>query len=152
MNLIDYLTSKGIEFEAILHEDTYDAQRMAATIHVSGREVAKTVLLKTGGGEHAIAVLPANREVDLEKVAQTLGDGKVELATEFEISQLFADCDLGAIPPFGSRYGLQTLVDGKLAADEQIVFEGNTHHEAFRIRFDDFRALERPLIVDLVVD
>ena len=151
MNVTEFLSVKGVEFEMLPHRDTYNAQTMAETLHVPGREVAKTVLLRTGAKDFVVAVLPANRGVDLEKAANVLGDGIVEIATEFEISQLFSDCELGAIPPFGSQYGLQTLVDITLSQDEQIVFEGNTHHEAFRVSFEDFRRLEQPLVVDFVV-
>ena len=152
MNVTEFLTNKGVGFETIEHKDTYSAQQLAEAVHVSGRTVAKTVLLLTGGGDYAIAVLPADQGVDFDKAAQALGDGKVQLATEFEISQLFSDCELGAIPPFGSRYGLQTLVDVTLAQDEQIIFEGNTHHEAIRLNFEDFRNLEQPLVVDLAIE
>ena len=151
MNVTDFLTNKGIEFDTLPHRDTYNAKAMAETLQVSERDVAKTVLLRTGAVNFAVADLPANQQIDLEKAARVLGDGKVELATEFEISQLFPDCEIGAIPPFGSKYGLRTLVDITLAADEQIVFEGNTHHEAFRICFEDFRGLEQPLVSDFVV-
>ena len=104
MNVTEFLTNQGVEFEALPHQDTYNAQTMAETLHVPGREVAKTVLLKTDIGDFAVAVLPANRDVSLEKAAQVIGDGQVELATEFDISQLFSDCELGAIPPIGSQY------------------------------------------------
>ena len=149
MNVTEFLTNKGIEFEAMPHADTYDAQHMAQVLHVPGREVAKTVLLRTATNDFALAVLPANRDVDFKKAAEALGEG-VALATEFDISQAFPDCELGAIPPFGVQYGLQTLVDVSLAEDEQIVFEGNTHHEAFRIGFEDYCNIEVPLVVDIV--
>ena len=144
----EFLANQGVEFET----KTFSAQRLAQSIHVSGHEVAKTVLLLTGAGDHAIAVLPADRGVDLEKVAQVLGDGKVSIASEFDISQLFLDCELGVISPFGSRYGLPAVVDAMLAADEQIVFEGNTHHDAVRINFQDYCKVEQPLVVDIAVD
>ena len=149
MNVSEFLANKGVEFEAVPHADTYDAQRMAQTLHVSGDEVAKTVLLRTATNNFALAVLPASQDVDFKKAAEALGEG-VALATEFDISQSFPDCELGAIPPFGSEYGLRTLVDVSLAEDEQIFFEGNTHHEAFRIGFEDFRSIEQPLVVDIV--
>ena len=152
MNVTDFLTERGVEFEAIEHQDTFDALRLAETLHVSGSDVAKTVLLRTGADRFVVAVLPASKDVDFEKAAQVLGDGNVQLATEFEISQLFSDCELGAIPPFGAEYGLRTVVDVTLSADEHIFFEGNNHHEAFRIKFEDFRDLAQPLVIDIVAD
>jgi Ala-tRNA(Pro) deacylase len=75
-----------------------------------------------------------------------LGGAKVELATEVEIGAHCPDCEFGVLPPFGSWYGMRTIVDSSLAEDEAIVFEGNTHAEAIRMRFDEFRQLEDPLI------
>ena len=145
MNIADFLQDQNVEFELSPHRDTYDAQRMAATIHVSGREVAKTVLLRVDES-YVVAVLPANKAIDFDQAAGLLGARKVELATEIEISEHCPDCEIGALPPFGSQYGMKTLVDESLAEDEEIVFEGNTHHEAFRVSYEDFHRLEEPLV------
>lgn len=151
MNVADFLRERNIKFDLIPHRDTHDAQRLAATIHVPGREVAKTVLLREHGGDsYAVAVLPATKAVDFERASQMLGGSKLELATEVEISQQCPDCEFGALPPFGSQYGMKTIVDESLTADEEIVFEGNTHHEAIRMDFEDFRQIEQPLIGNIV--
>jgi len=73
-----------------------------------------------------------------------LGAGVAELASERDLEEYFKDCETGAIPPFGSHYGMATVVDTDLAEDEYIVFDGNTHEEAIVIRFADYQMLERP--------
>src|SRR5262249_18009211 len=108
-----------------------------------GREMAKSVLLRTDEG-YVLAVLPANRNVDLGRVREFLGDESAELAGEAEMERLFPDCERGAMPPFGSLYHLQTVVDEELTRDERIVFEANNHEEAFRMAYRDFEALEHP--------
>src|SRR5690606_21904109 len=123
------------------------AQSLAHAVHVSGNEVAKTVLLRCGR-DYALAVLPATHTVDLQAVQQLLGRGPVALATEAECGSRFPDCELGALPPFGSEYGMRTLMDRALLSDEEIVFEGNTHREAIRMRTEDYRRLEQPLVGD----
>jgi Ala-tRNA(Pro) deacylase len=149
MNIQQFLTERGVEFEMIRHRDTYSAQRMAQELHVPGRDVAKTVLLRANHGyRYLVAVLPATRRIDLELAAKAVGGGHAELATEIEVAERFPDCEFGALPPFGSQYGLLTLVDASLADEESIVFEGNTHGESIRMRFDDFRKIEEPLIVE----
>jgi Ala-tRNA(Pro) deacylase len=151
MNVTDFLMERNIEFELIQHRETHDAQRMAVTIHVPGREVAKTVLLRANGGYvYFVAVLPANKAVDFERASQMLGGSKLDLATEVEISQHCPDCEIGALPPFGSQYGMKTMVDESLTEDKKIVFEGNTHHEAIRMDFEDFHQIEQPLIGSFV--
>jgi Ala-tRNA(Pro) deacylase len=91
-------------------------------------------------------VLPATHQIDLGQVAQNLRAKLATLATEKEIAERFTDCQVGAIPPFGSYYGITTLIDESLADGEEIVFEGNTHDEAIRMRFEDFRELEKPVV------
>ncbi len=145
MNVAEFLKQKDVPFELIPHRDTYDAQRMAQSLHVPGREVAKTVLLRANGKSYVVAVLPATKHIDLERAAEAV-DGNVELATEIEIAEHCPDCEIGALPPFGSQYGMQTIVDDDLTKDERIVFEGNTHHEAIRMTFADFQRLEEPKV------
>ncbi len=147
MNVSDFLKQRNVHFDLIQHVDTYDSQRLAQAVHTPGREVAKTVLLRVKGQNgYVVAVLPANMTIDLERAAQLLGKGKLELATEIEISRHCPDCEMGVLPPFGSQYGLTTVVDASLGEDEEIVFEGNSHHEAIRMRFEDFLQIERPLV------
>lgn len=148
MNVSEFLKQKNVQFDLIRHADTYDSQRLAQSVHVPGREVAKTVLLRNRGDkQYVLAVLPANMTVDFQRASQVLGsDQHLELATEIEIANRCPDCEIGVLPPFGSQYGFTTLVDEALCEDEQIVFEGNTHHEAVRMRFEDYREIEKPLV------
>ena len=132
MRLDELLTSRHIPFERLPHRPAYTANRMAQALHVRGKDVAKTVLLRTSHG-HVLAVLPATHAVDLEQLRRDLGEERVELAPEEEMDRLFPDCERGAIPPFGSVYHLPTLVDESLAEDEQIVFEAHNHKEAIRM-------------------
>src|SRR5262245_60614540 len=136
MNVADFLTKQNVEFQVLPHPDTYDAQHLAQVLHIPGREVAKTVLLRANGGsKYLVAVLPATRHIDFAKASAALGGSSLQLATEVEISSHCPDCEIGVLPPFGSQYGMLTLVDENLTKDEQIVFEGNTHHDAIRMSF-----------------
>ena len=153
MSVATYLEERRCQFERVPHQPTYSAQRMAHELHVPGREVAKTVLLRANGDyEFVIAVVPANKKIDLKQVSKLLGGSRVQLATEFDIAAHCPDCEFGALPPFGSRYGMKTIVDAGLTEDEQIVFESNTHREAIRMRFDEFRRLEQPLVAPFAVN
>lgn len=147
MNVQEFLNDKQVEFAVLPHSHTFDAQRLAQALHTPGGEVAKTVLLRAdNGGQYIVALLPAPKQLDLKKVSHALGGRQIELATEKEIQEHCPDCEVGALPPFGHQYGMQTLVDEGLTEDEEIVFEGNNHREAIRMRFEDFRAIEEPLI------
>lgn len=152
MNVQQFLTDKCAGYEAIQHRDTYDAQRLAQELHTPGSDVAKTVLLRADHGFlYIVAVLPATKTVDFDKVSAAFGGAQIDLATELEIKERCPDCEIGALPPFGSEYGMKTLVERSLTNDEEIVFEGNNHHEAIRMRYEDFQRIEEPLIAQFAV-
>ncbi len=114
-----FLDENQIPYSVMTHTRAYTAQGAAATMQISGKELAKTIVL--GAGEEMIlAVLPAPNHVRLDKLAAKVGKS-VRLATEAEFSNLFPDCELGAMPPFGSLYNLPVYVDESLAADSHAV-------------------------------
>ncbi|MCA9270308.1 MAG: YbaK/EbsC family protein [Planctomycetales bacterium] len=149
MNVQQYLANRKISFTTLPHEETFTAQRLAQAVHVAGDEVAKTVLLVVDD-DFTLAVLPSTHQVDLLRLKKFLGARRIEIADEQACGERFADCELGALPPFGSEYGMRTLLDKSLLEDEWIVFEGNTHHEAIRMRADDYVALEDPIVAEFV--
>jgi len=152
VNTKQFLRERNVVFEVLEHSPTYGAQRLAQAVDVPGREVAKTVLLRADHGDsYVVAVLPATHSIDFAKARQLLASKSVELATEIEMSEHCPDCEFGVLPPFGSQYGMRTVVDEALARDEVIVFESNNHHEAIRLEFSDFRDLERPVVGSFAV-
>ena len=142
MRVPDFLSDQEIAFETLPHPPAFTAQRRAHYLHVSGRQVAKSVLL-AGPGGYYLAVLPATCHVDTDRLAAEVG-GPVRLAGEPEIAEVFPDCEWGVVPPFGTWYGLLTLLEESLPADAWIVFEGTSRAEAVRLRCRDFERLERP--------
>jgi Ala-tRNA(Pro) deacylase len=139
-----FLDETQIPYSVMTHTTAYTAQGAAAAMQISGKELAKTVVLWTGE-EMVLAVLPAPNHVRLDKLAFEVGK-PVRLATEQEFNSLFPDCELGAMPPFSSLYNLAVCVDESLAADEAIAFNAGTHRDAIRIRYDDFVRLARPRV------
>jgi Ala-tRNA(Pro) deacylase len=140
-NLLD---ENHIPYTPMAHTTAYTAQGAAATMKISGKELAKTLVLRVGE-DTVLAVLPAAHHASLEKLGGLLGK-PVRLATEQEFCDLFPDCELGAMPPFGELYGLPVYVDESLAADEEIVFNAGTHHDAIRLRYADFARLVKPVV------
>src|SRR5512139_450694 len=102
--LTDFLNTEKVKYVAITHSPAYTAQEIAALVHIPGREVAKTVMVKVDG-RIAMAVLPASSMVDFTQLRQGISASKVELATEAEFKGMFPDCEVGAMPPFGNLFG-----------------------------------------------
>lgn len=146
-HLKSFLDSNCIPYESLAHATTYTAQGTATLMQISGKEIAKTVVLRAGaqGAETILAVLPGSKHVKFDKLAAAVGK-PVRLASEAEFSSMFSDCELGAMPPFGALYNLPVYVDESLAKDPEVVFNAGTHHDAVRMRYDDFVRLARPKV------
>jgi Ala-tRNA(Pro) deacylase len=145
MYIHDFLRSRGVWFEALLHGPASSSAKRARNARVTGRRVAKAVLLQAGNS-FVVAVLPASSQIDLDKLSQVLGFAisDVRLATSDELLAMFPDCEPGVVPPFGRLYGLSTLVDSGFSEGGDIVVSANTRHEGLWMHFRDFQALERP--------
>ena len=146
--LEQYLREQLIEFQMQHHPLAYTAQEVAASEHVPGKELAKTVIARTDD-RLVMTVLPATRHVQLAKLAAALGTGQARLAEEREFGASFPDCEVGAMPPFGNLYGVPVYVDRSLTADESIVFRAGTHTDTMRIAYADFARLVGPTVVDI---
>jgi Ala-tRNA(Pro) deacylase len=144
--LKDFLDSYQVKYVAIQHSPAYSAQEVAASVHVPGKEMAKTVIVNVKG-ELAMAVLPAKYHIDFHRLMDALRTSDMYLATEEEFQNRFPDCELGAMPPFGNLYGMKTYVSHSLAEDEHITFEAGNHAEVITLSWNDYQHLVSPTIV-----
>lgn len=147
MYTVEFLRSRRVWFEELLHQPASSATRHAHHMHVAGRMVAKTVLVKVAE-RFVLAVLPCTRRIDLGSFGAVLDVAAcdVRLATAAELVAIFTDCEPGVIPPFGKLYGLVTIFDMSLLDVGELVFIGNVRHEGLRMRARDYVAIEEPLI------
>lgn len=143
-----YLREHGVPYSVHHHPPAFTAQAVAESEHVSGKTVAKVVMVYLEE-KMAMLALPAHVKVNFARVAESLGSKKVRLALEEEFQTAFPDCDLGAMPPFGNLYDLETYVDRQLAVAETIVFNAGTHEDTVHMRYADYERLVRPSIVAL---
>ncbi len=144
MTIRSYLQSRAVAFDYLLHRPTHSATDLAGSLHVPGRSVAKAVLVRAGN-VYVLAVLPATHRVDPARLSAVLGVPEIRIATEPEVEQVFADCEPGALPPFGRLYGLTTVLDLSLALGSEMTFIANMRHEGVRMRFADYEAIEAPI-------
>lgn len=135
-----------VKYVTISHSEAFTAQQVAASAHIPGQELAKTVMVKVDG-KMAMAVLPASYQVDFSLLKETTGTDKVELASEEEFKGFFPGCDVGAMPPFGNLYDMDVYVAESLTEDEEIAFNAGSHTELIRMSYDDFERLVRPKVL-----
>jgi Ala-tRNA(Pro) deacylase len=146
--LQEYLDQNRVTYTHTAHPLAYTAREVAAAEHLPAREVAKAVIF-LGDNGYRMAVLPANRLLDFQELRTVLGFTHARLATEQELAQLFPDCELGAMPPFGNLYGIPVYLDSSLLDDEMIAFNAGTHRDVIHMRIMDFRRLTEPGLVSL---
>src|SRR5437667_5484169 len=132
-----FLDEKGVKYISIVHSPAYTAQEVAASAHITGKELAKTVIVELDG-KMAMTVLPANRKIVLQDLREVTGSDEVRFASEDEFQKLFPDCEIGAMPPFGNLYGMEVYVAESLSENEQIVFNAGSHTELMKLAYKDF--------------
>ena len=142
----DFLDANAVKYVVISHSKAFTAQGIAAVSHISGKEVAKTVIVKLDGAL-AMAVLPASYQVDLSALRRATGVQEAALATEREFKQHFPDCETGAMPPFGNLYGIPVYVDETLSEDQEIAFNAGSHYELIKMAYLDFERLVGPEVL-----
>lgn len=138
-----FLDENGVKYTVIQHSRAFTAQEIAGLTHVPGKELAKTVMAMIAG-EIAMAVVPASHLVDFKCLSDVAG-AVVELAEEGDFVELFPNCDVGAMPPFGNLYDMPVYVSEALAEDEFIAFSAGLHSEVMRLRYSDFERLVNPI-------
>src|SRR5699024_5530064 len=141
--LIDYLDEQGKKYVIIKHSPAFTAQEVAASAHIPGKEMVKTVIIKVDG-EMKMVVLPSTHNVDFNDIKETLGVKCVDLATEKEFEALIPYSKLGAIPPFSQFYDIDTLAGEVLAENDEITFNASTHQELVQIVYEDYTELGEP--------
>jgi len=137
--LAGYLHDQAVTFDVVAHRHTASSLETAHAAHVSGDRLAKTVVLEDDSG-YLLAVLPATCRLDLGELHRRL-NRPLGLATESEVARLFEDCEPGAVPAFGAAYGLETVVDERLAEEPDVYVEAGDHERLVHLSGEDFDAL-----------
>lgn len=146
--LKDFLSQNRVAHQVIQHPLAFTATSVAGAAHIPGKEMAKTVVVNLDG-HHVLAVLPAHRKVDLERLRQATGARSAQLVDERAFTGDFPECEPGAMPPFGNLYGLPVYVEPHLAEDVQIAFNAGTHTELIRMAYKDFERITHPTVVEM---
>jgi Ala-tRNA(Pro) deacylase len=146
--LREYLDRHHVHYVVMRHPVRYTAQEIAESSHTKGRSFAKSVMLQADD-EFVLAVLPAPCTIDLEHTRDVLGVQQLTLASEDDIHDVFFDCEVGAMPPFGLMYGVSTLLDHLLTYCHELTFNAGTHRELIRMRTRDYIRIVKPQTLKL---
>ena len=143
-----FLDDQHVAYEVVPHREAFTAQGVAASVHSSGWSMAKVLVVKDAKGHYLMAVVPASCKLDLGRLRQVTDRPTLMFATEDEIQQLFPDCQLGAMPPFGRLYEMPLFVDSCFSKAQEILFQAGNHREVVRMPYEAFERLAEPMVDD----
>ena len=147
--LINFFDESGVHYEILQHSEVFTAQRVAQLERIMARHQAKVVMVKFNG-HHLMAVIPADRRIDLLKVEKLTGK-PASLETEQDFKSIFHECAVGAMPPFGNLYWLPTYVDKRLTQEDYIIFEASAQTDAIKLNYRDYERIVKPQVADLAI-
>jgi Ala-tRNA(Pro) deacylase len=149
--LVEYLDNNKVKYVVITHSTAFTAQDVAQSAHISGKEVAKTVVVWMDGAM-AMAVLPASHMIDFNLLKEVTGAKNVELASESEFKDRFPECEIGAMPPFGNLFTMRVFVSSSLSEDKEIAFNAGSHREMVKMSYVDFEKLVQPTVASFTFE
>lgn len=144
--LKEFLDSHKVKYVSLTHSPAFTSQEIAAAAHISGKQLAKTVIVKTDG-HLAMVVLAANDQINFAKLREAIGSTDLDLASESEFKDKFAGCEVGAMPPFGNLYEMPVFITSELTKQDHILFNAGSHSELMQLTFQDFERLVKPKVV-----
>jgi Ala-tRNA(Pro) deacylase len=146
-DVTDYLKHNSVQYEVIEHAPAFSAHEVAVVSHVPEKDLAKTLVVNSDG-KYCMVVMPADHRLSDHLLNDVLKGKHIHLASEEDLQQLFPDCEVGAMPPFGNLYALPVYVDTTLANDEVIVFNACSHTRSIRLKMYDYLRLVKPIVAE----
>lgn len=144
-----FLDSQGVSYRHFTHPQAFTASETAEAQHVSGRELAKSVVVMADD-RLLMAVIPANDRLDVEKLSHLVGAASIRLAREEEFADVFKGCEVGAEPPLGKLYNVPVWMDASFEDHPTIIFNAGTHTDTIQMSTGDFKKVEKPQVGRLV--
>lgn len=144
----EFLDNHQVKYLSIDHSPSYTAQEIAAVAHISGKMLAKTVIVKAGSQLYMV-VIPATDYINFSELREWTGAKEVDLAKESEFKSKFPECEVGAMPPFGNLYGMPVLISSSLISKGDIAFNAGSHSELVKMSYEDFARLVNPKVITM---
>ncbi|MCH8497904.1 MAG: YbaK/EbsC family protein [Marinobacter sp.] len=144
--LREFLDNAGVEYICLSHPPAFTAQQLAHHVHIAGDQVVKTVIIELDG-KMAMLVMPATWRIRWERLCKVLDTDFVQLADEDEFQDAFPDCEVGAMPPFGTLFGMSVYCCEALTEQPDLAFAAGTHTESIHMKTQDFLRLVAPVVI-----
>ena len=136
-----YLSESGTIYSVMRHRHSSSSLDTAEAAHVSGKQLAKPVVLKDEQG-YVMAIIPATKKARLGVISHMM-DRHLGLASESDFPDLFKDCEVGAVPAMGQAYGVEMVWDDELATATEVFCESGDHETLIEMNHKQFKDLMR---------
>ncbi len=143
---IELLTSKGIEFEKLVHEPVTTSSEASGARGSRLSQGAKAIIVKANDQFYHL-IISAAVPLDNNKLRKVLCARRVRFATTEELFEL-TGCLPGAVPPFGNLFGLPVYMDNALLSEEIVYFNCGSHTVSLRMKRADLVDVTNAQIVD----
>ena len=121
------------------------------TVATGPANACRAVLLRTDHGWR-MAVIPAERRLDIGKAREALAEDRLRLATESETATLFPEFELGSLPPIGPHYAHPELFDQRLLDHEEVLLASGRSAERVLVDPRSIVSVGQPTVADLCED
>ena len=150
-HLINMLEQHDARFRVDEHEAVGKCEAVSEIRGTALGQGAKALLCKIKGNgvkKHVLAILAADLQADLSRLAQHFGGSKASLASPAEVDALTA-CVFGAIPPFSFHPDLHLVADPVLFQRfDDIAFNAGLLEKSVIMNTGDYLRIARPELVD----
>ena len=138
------LDSHQAHYKVMEHKATGKCEEVAAIRGTAVGQGAKALVCHVKGNgqkQYVLAVLPADQQADLSKVARAVGGLRTSLASPAEVDRL-TGCVFGAIPPFSFHDELKLLVDPTLCGrNSEIAFNAGLLEKSMVLNAADYQRI-----------
>lgn len=129
------LNADNIKYRTMEHKAAYTSKEAAEARGTELRQGCKALICRTEKG-FIQAIVPGDREIDLEKLRSLIGAKKAELANAEEVREV-TGCNIGSVPPFGNLFGIEVYADAKVAENEIVAFNAGSHTTSIMMGSED---------------
>src|SRR5689334_20261566 len=139
--------AEGVPFVEISHPPAASAADYHGVVGSRLAQQAKALLLRryraSGAKDYVIHALPGDKSADLDALRTATESARVRLATPEELVRV-TGCRFGELPPVGSIFGVELVLDDRLLGESELYFNACRLDRSFIVSPDALRALERP--------
>lgn len=145
------LDEQKARYRVVEHPSAGKSEEVAKIRGTELGQGAKALVCKVKGNgvkQAVLAILPADYQADLSKIAEHLGGLRASLASPAEVAEL-TDCVFGAIPPFSFHPELMLVADPSLLERyEELAFNAGTLEQSIILNTEDYQRIVNPTFVN----